>query len=526
VRYAEQFRRRIAVGIAVTLVVGAGSISGSPAAAAGPRPLFQLPFACGESWHLATYQGHDDYDIDMTANTGVTNGRPILASYGGTVTTAGWSNGGGWYVKINHGDGWQTLYLHMIERPVVVAGQHVEIGQQLGRVGSTGNSSGPHLHYEQLRDGDKVESWFNGVPSGITSDGDPTTGPLYIGGPPSPPVDVISNNGCPGSAPPLTSNGRLGDFDGNGRPDIAAYTGDRDSLYFSRNTSTPGNPSKGFGEYYSTGWKTVDHKMTVDWDGDGKDDIIGRNGDDLYVWRSTSTNTNWSLMPYTNLGSGNATVSQYLFGDFDGNGRPDIAAYSPDRDSLFFSRNTSTPGNPSKGFGEYYSTGWKTVDHKMVADWDGDGKDDIIGRNGDDLYVWRSTSTSTGWSLMPFVNLGSGNSTVSQYLLADFDDNGRPDIAAYTADRNSLYFSRNTSTPGNPSKAGGQYYSTGWQTVDHKMVADWDGDGKDDIIGRNGDDLYVWRSTSTSTGWSLSPFVNLGSGNSTVSQYLTDAPVA
>src|SRR6266545_947798 len=187
--------RRSAAAMVITLIATAlSTLVSNPARAAGPRPLFQLPFPCHESWNLHTYYGHDDYDIDMTANTDVTEGRPILAAYGGTVASAGWDTNGGWFVRIDHGAGWQTRYLHMIESPMVGEGQSVIIGQQIGRVGSTGQSSGPHLHFEQLEDGignaNKVESYFNGVPSGITSDGSAATGPIYVEGPVSSPVDV------------------------------------------------------------------------------------------------------------------------------------------------------------------------------------------------------------------------------------------------------------------------------------------------------------------------------------------------
>ncbi|MEU1884618.1 M23 family metallopeptidase [Micromonospora rifamycinica] len=182
------------VGVVVLAAGGVATVVAGPARAAGPRPNFQMPVPCGETWRLATYYGHDDYDIDLTFTGGASNGRPILASYGGTVAFAGWGSGGGWHVIVEHGGGWRTLYLHMIETPMVATGQWVATGQQLGRVGSTGNSTGPHLHYEQVRDGVKTESHFDGVPSGITSDGSPSTGPLYVSGPTSPARNMTSRN--------------------------------------------------------------------------------------------------------------------------------------------------------------------------------------------------------------------------------------------------------------------------------------------------------------------------------------------
>ncbi len=124
----------------------------------------------------------------MFANSGNTAGRPILAAAAGAVSYAGWDSGGGWHVQLNHGEGWDSLYLHMESPPVVYAGQWVRQGQLLGRVGSTGNSGAPHLHHEQRHEGAKVEAYFNGVRSEITTDGFPPGEPL------SPPVNAVSAN--------------------------------------------------------------------------------------------------------------------------------------------------------------------------------------------------------------------------------------------------------------------------------------------------------------------------------------------
>jgi hypothetical protein len=153
---------------------------------AGPRPAFQMPVACGEAWLLGTYPGHDDFDIDFFPAKGPAWGRPVLASFGGTVIEAGVNGtlgertpqnpkgphgtGAGYWVKIDHGGRWETQYLHLLEPPLVEVGQRVETGDQLGEVGSTGKSGAPHLHYEQRRSREKVEAYFDGVAAGITTD--------------------------------------------------------------------------------------------------------------------------------------------------------------------------------------------------------------------------------------------------------------------------------------------------------------------------------------------------------------------
>jgi murein DD-endopeptidase MepM/ murein hydrolase activator NlpD len=89
--------------------------------------------------------------IDFRAGQGT----PIYAVTDGTVQFAGRNGGHGNYVKINHGSGLATGYAHM-SRIAVSSGARVSRGQVIGYVGSTGLSTGPHLHYEVFRNGKAV----------------------------------------------------------------------------------------------------------------------------------------------------------------------------------------------------------------------------------------------------------------------------------------------------------------------------------------------------------------------------------
>lgn len=99
-------------------------------------------------------RGHKGLDL---ACYGSAYGMPIVAAQSGTVTIANgsdsWGSGWGYYVKIDHGGGYETLYAHC-SSVIVSAGQYVERGQLIGYVGNTGNSYGAHLHFE---------CWYNGM---------------------------------------------------------------------------------------------------------------------------------------------------------------------------------------------------------------------------------------------------------------------------------------------------------------------------------------------------------------------------
>ena len=105
---------------------------------------------------------------DFAAPTGT----PIMASGDGVVTRAQWCGGGGNCVKIKHNSVYQTVYAHMSKfGRGIKKGVRVKQGQIIGYVGSTGLSTGPHLHYEVIENGRKINSQKLKLPSGKTLKG-------------------------------------------------------------------------------------------------------------------------------------------------------------------------------------------------------------------------------------------------------------------------------------------------------------------------------------------------------------------
>jgi len=96
-------------------------------------------------------------------------GTPIMASGNGTITRARWCGGGGNCIKIKHNSTYETIYAHMKNfARGIREGVRVKQGQIIGYVGSTGKSTGPHLHYEVIKNGKKINSQKLKLPSGKT----------------------------------------------------------------------------------------------------------------------------------------------------------------------------------------------------------------------------------------------------------------------------------------------------------------------------------------------------------------------
>ena len=104
-------------------------------------------------WRIHPVYGYPKFHtgVDLAGPQGT----PILASRAGTVTAATYNSGSGYYVTVNHGDGFSTSYLHMTHY-IVGVGDYVQAGQVVGYMGSTGVSTGPHLHFTIYYNGNTV----------------------------------------------------------------------------------------------------------------------------------------------------------------------------------------------------------------------------------------------------------------------------------------------------------------------------------------------------------------------------------
>ena len=130
---------------------GSGSSSSTPASSGNvvsgsgyfTHPCPGMSYQSSYFGEVRSFESRPHKGNDYAAPTGT----PTYAAAAGTVITAGWSNSAGNWVVISHGNGLVTKYMHH-SSICVSAGQKVAKGQQIGYVGSTGNSTGPHLHFQ------------------------------------------------------------------------------------------------------------------------------------------------------------------------------------------------------------------------------------------------------------------------------------------------------------------------------------------------------------------------------------------
>lgn len=155
-RKQEEMARAAAAAAAAAANAGSGSSASAGAPVVSGNGTFTHPcpgmtYVSSEfGWRAQPLPGAstNHKGMDFAAPTGT----PIYAAAGGTVTSAAYSGNAGNLIVINHGNGLQTYYMHC-DAMYVTAGQQVSKGQNIGAVGTTGNSTGPHLHFQVMANG-------------------------------------------------------------------------------------------------------------------------------------------------------------------------------------------------------------------------------------------------------------------------------------------------------------------------------------------------------------------------------------
>jgi biotin carboxyl carrier protein len=375
-------------------------------AATAPTTRFEMPFPCQQAWTGTTRASHSPSVRAIDWNRTDDDGDPVVAAAPGVVTTAYSTITGGYgkWVVVDHGSGESSLYGHLSAVSVKV-GQQVDQGQVLGAVGSTGNSTGPHLHFEERLNGTVITPFFHGVQfefgSTLTSQNcaDVPMAADMIGG--SVTELVVFRRTWPASflirrpkkAPKVVPFGAttddpiLGDWDGNGRANLGVRT---------PATRTFRLLAGGVEQAIVFG-STKDKPVAGDWDGDGTWEVgVRRAADASFRLRAAD-----GTVTVIKLGDANDLA---VTGDWDGDGRTDLGVFDQ-ATSTYTLRLLDGDGLVWTAQVPFGSPG----DLPVVGDWDGNGKSDLGVWDPVTAVVSQRRSSSATSSARSVVEIPFGN---------------------------------------------------------------------------------------------------------------------
>lgn len=390
-----------AVAIVGGLIVAAASPSAPAFAATDGQMVFPasgtIQSKIGDGCR-GSYRAHDGIDISGQGGT------PILAAYDGVVKTRTFSSGYGNYVDIEHPGGYATRYAHMVAPGVVAPGSRVVRGQQIGVVGSTGNSTGAHLHFEVRRNG----SIYTAINDGFTCGSTVTRGnPLPLSFPGLRTTPVVP-------ASPVAS----ADYNGDGKADLLTIGADSDLQFFAGN----GRAGLQSPSVITSGWGAYKHLVHTDLNADGRGDLLAIRGDGLLEYYGGTGSGGFDR--HDRLEFGWADMVHVVSGaDFSGDALQDVIATSSAGTLTLY---TGNGAGGLSGTRKPLGGGWNNMKFVVGGDFNGDGSGDLItvARDGT-LYFYRGVGNAfaagavvgSGWA--SFTALTGG---------VDYNGDGRVDI--------------------------------------------------------------------------------------------------
>ncbi len=363
-------RRRCA--LLTALLAGGLALVTTPPATAAPATDYEVPFPCRQEWYGSTRSSHSPsaYAVDWNRTDDYED--PVVASGAGVVSRVENLGGSsyGLFVFIDHGDGESTVYAHLAAEYVTL-GQRIDQGEIVGLLGTSGNSTGPHLHYEQRLDGRDRQAWFHdkafSMPAWATSRNcvdTPLAGDWNGDGVGQ--IGLFRRSSTPkfrlawgadvrkvrfgGS----TDNPLIGDWDGDGVSDQGVRVGGSSTFLLRDGGGRTTSLSYGY---------SSDRGVAGDWDRDGRSEVgLWRPSEATFYLRRRDGSTRT-----VRLGS---AASLPVTGDWNGDGRTDVGVYSGGRWTLQVIRARKLGWTGTVAFGG-------SADLPLAGDWNGDGATDL-----------------------------------------------------------------------------------------------------------------------------------------------------
>ena len=374
-----RLRRLLAAAVVTGGLVLAG-MPGTAYAKSTDGPDFEMPFVCGDTWTGSSRSSHSPSYYSIDWNKADDLGALMTAAAPGVVTSVVdlGSRSYGRYVIVDHGSGWSTLYAHLLSQWVTV-GQSVDQGQIIGQVGSTGGSTGPHLHFEERMNRRDLPSYFHRVTFKMGS--------------------TQASTNCGDTVVPG------GDWNRDGTEEPALFRRGKAATFILRRTgTTPLRVRYGL---------STDQPVSGDWNGDGLGDVgVRRPGWKAFLLRNADgTTTQVTFGKVTDVG---------VTGDWDGNGTTEVGVWSP-ATRVFTLRNAD-------GTSRTVTLG-ALGDRPVTGDWNGDRITDLAVWTPSTGTFTMRTQTRDGAVTTSTAQLGS---SADQPVSGDWDGNGTNDLGVWS----------------------------------------------------------------------------------------------